>query len=220
MHTRRITWKPLIALAVLLGVLLGTIFLFSEVFARKTFVGKVNTGSGCRCRFTVSPQWERENGEPAPDSWMLEYSRFTPGPPGPVKNWITQHLFRQAVSKESSEIIGFTSIDIKQEPHYARIENGYPEKRLTGYYHERVLTERHIVIDGYPGTVETTELQPNPAMGWYKARHRTLLYVYLPRYSVLYEVCGEAEQAHFDPVDHEMQAIIDSFHIEPVVGKR
>jgi hypothetical protein len=52
----------------------------------------------------------------------------------------------------------------------------------------------------------------------YELHSVTVLLVYAPGPSILYEVWGIGKSSDFDWIDHEMQSIIASFHVEKVAA--
>lgn len=96
-----------------------------------------------------------------------------------------------------------------QEDYGYNFREGYPEPILEKG--ERILTLRHLIIEGCPATLFSKEWMP-----WRRREHLTLL-VSTPDHTMLYEVGNIGASVRIDDFDHEMEKITSSFHIERVV---
>lgn len=181
---------------------------------RGAFVGQTDPASGLRCRFTLSAAWQKQynrsplNGNP----FYIDMAVFTASPQGSIKRWIGTHLLHQSAAPGWLPRVSLIGVKATILPHYLHIQAGYPE--LLSALPPSAL-HRHLMIDGCPATQIA-----------YEDRDRTTgapipnsaLLVYLPASSSAYIVSGFTENRYRDQLNHEMQAIIDSFHVEKDTG--
>ena len=185
-------WKPLVTFSVLLVVALW--FLLSQALMRQEFVGHVDPVSGHRCRFTIAPDWRILDTGPkwiktSPDSVFF-------GPPSnPIRTWIAVHLFHESDWRLESPGIYFETV----------VEPGEP-RLLLG---ESIVTQRHFMIDGCPATVTHSVIE-----SYGSAPQIIRLWVWVSRQSIRYDLYATVETQDTDSIEHEMQAIISSFHVE------
>jgi hypothetical protein len=178
---------------------------------RTEFVGRVDPTSGLRCRFTLAADWKRED---MLASWgqsmrhlpqgLLDIDRFSASPPGPVYRWITTHLFPSSAAQKVVPGIYLTSVQAGTGLPYYQIQSGYPEpsSRPQG---SLTYTHRHLQIDGCPATMITASNKKYSGSG---------VMVYVPNRSIAYIVSGYAAPGDMALINHEMQEIVSSFHIE------
>ena len=86
---------------------------------------------------------------------------------------------------------------------------GYPEQLLSAQ--ERLLTRRHLKIDGCAATAFGIEWKISG-----RTLRGTFLFIYVSDSAMIYMVGNCVETFQFAEMDREMQAIIASFHIEKV----
>jgi hypothetical protein len=166
---------------------------------------------GCQYRFTVSSNWQVtmplvgvHSGIPIGDLSL------TAAPPTPFRQWMNDHLLRRSSSDPAS--IQTTSYLLKRA-RIIRLVNGYPEMRTPPQ--SRTLEHRHLRIDGYPATLSRWE----QAIGG-KNYQTTLLSIYFPESSAMYDMYGISDPQNADQIHREIQQIIASFHIEKVTGDK
>ncbi|MCW3095878.1 MAG: hypothetical protein JWL77_1496 [Chthonomonadaceae bacterium] len=182
---------------------------------RKEFVGRVDPTSGLRCRFTLAADWVREDRLA---SWgqssghlpqgLLDIDRFSAPPPGPIHKWITTHLFPSSASQRVVPAINFTSLQAGTGLPYYQIQSGYPEPSSVPRG-SLTYTHRHLQIDGCPATMITASN---------KKYSGSAVMVYVPNRSIAYIVSGYAAPEDMALINHEMQEVVSSFHIQNVAA--
>ena len=204
---KRIRWKPFVALAVFILGGVATLYVVTgKMQERKEFVGTVDSKSGYRCRFTFGSNWRCKDSRPIgiTGSDYLDDNRFTPSPSSPLRRWIGRHLFRETSDFVPPEIY-LQTIRQKDFSWYS-IFKGYPVVNRG----EQVITERHFTINGCPTTFNRRLIAPGPP-----SICASTLLVYVPDGKIMYSLDADFFVSG-DQVDHEMQAIISSFHVEKV----
>lgn len=246
-HRNRSFRKFLRALvAVLLVVGVVSILLLGRAQKRREFTGNVDPESGFRCRCSISTVWQRTDNrthlEKSSAAPFLDYDAFRYPGPGRLRRWIEAHL-PHLPHRETPELYlrAFRKQDL---PDYITLQKGYPA--LEPSAHDSLLKQRHLRIAGNYATVlsiawtgEDTSpvLMVNGAEVFtddvvrivndvvvsgrpypYREHSVTVLLVYAPEAGLLYEVWGIGRTSDFDWIDHEMQAIVASFHIEKAMS--
>ncbi|MCW3055085.1 MAG: hypothetical protein JWN14_4255 [Chthonomonadales bacterium] len=218
----RFRWQSILVLTMMVGVILSWLWI-SKMNERKELVGKTDTVSKFRCRFTVPSDWQAtdnlrrvavlsaSSGVQPLHCWsvpshVLEDETFTPLP-GPIRLWMDNYVLHRRT--DNSPSIHLSTLTGTLVPWQYQINGGYPQPVV--FDEERPLTRR-LCINGYRATVVTDPLKPGEAM------RKMWLLVYVPHHSILYEVSVSAETSDFAPLDREMQAIVASYHIEKVAG--
>ncbi len=196
-------WKSLISLtAIVVVVAAGIGFVVGQPQARKEFIGKTDPVSGYRCRFTVSTYWK-----PDPFRWCsktdFEHSFVLTS--SPIQLWIERHLMHTFTDKEIPHIY-LAELPTDETSNASTLVDGYPEVMTAGM--RRLISHRHLTIDGCPSTIATYETTEMP--GGLSSRTMVLLV----HGSTSAVVWGMAETEKFASVEEEMQAIISSFHVE------
>ncbi|MCW3098547.1 MAG: hypothetical protein JWL77_4165 [Chthonomonadaceae bacterium] len=220
----RSRWKSLAVLAAVMAVgVVGSYLFLARMGERKEFVGKVDPASGLRCRYTVASGWGHNIGQllggsaanswkkitssPGESHWELDAEWFTAPPPLPIQEWIDSHLGRRPnPGSPSIDQRTYRASDLSKS---VRIQDRYPEAVLSP--RARLITRSHLRIDGYPATVDVTDVPYYRYKGMFA-------YIYVPDQRILYAMYFSAPASEFAPLEREMQAIIASFHIEKVTG--
>lgn len=215
--SRRFIWKPLTILTVMLSVGVAAGLWIRQGQKRTAFFGNVDKASGYRCRFTLSSNWHRHDSLSELASDVVDVMSFTPPELSPVLRWIGSHIPHRSESTQLPPFItpeiSLITNTVRQPSDASLFLNGYPIVNERG----RLLTERHLNIDGCPATVVETDLTDTTP----PIRAATLL-VYTPDRKVVYIVRAFLLVPE-NQGDREMEAIIASFHIEkvaPPTGKR
>ena len=207
----RARWKPpAILAAVSIAGVVALYLVSNKPQKRRTIVGRVDPISGCRCRFTITYDWRIYSAANRQAGSRIESDVFLPAA-APAREWIEDHILHRSLVEVP--VISFVASPTTPRNAAVPIVDGYPE--LTPVGPRRLITYRHLRIDGFPATVVSSE--EGPASHRFR---RTALLVYVPDHSMLYEVTGSGGAA----MNREMQAIISSFHLEkvavPAGGKR
>jgi len=217
--SKRSQWKSLSLLAVVVVNVAALCLLVGKARERREFVGPVDN-AGYRYRFTVSSAWKND----ALEQWDFmcvpkpELSLSSPAP-DPVRLWINAHLLhippsdpdkiylrKELPVRSAGPRSGFRSsiVDGYPEPYY-----GIPVRYVWSPTQHRSI--RHFLIDGYPATSDECDIAPY---------HLESLLVYVADHRRVYEVTGVSKSANHYQLHRQMQAIIASFHVEKVSGKR
>lgn len=195
-----------------LGVLLFALLVFGlagflwvrETQERKEFFSKVDAATGYQCRFTMGADWKIERGTPSGEGYS-QVDQFQPPPPGPIQQWINDHLLHRPPLSANHGIWLMTY------PYQTALgfplQNGYPDLGQPN-----PSSSRNLIIDGCHSTLTTLTYSGKRSI------HSTSLFVITPDHKVLYNVLATSP-AKGDQIDREVQEIIRSFHIEKV-GKR
>jgi hypothetical protein len=200
--------RQLIAILAMLAVgVAWSCLLVGKARERKEFVSPVDN-AGYRYRFTMSSAWKNDIvrywdniGVPMPEL------SFSSPAPNPERRWINDHLLHIPPSNPD-KIYLRQELPLRSAGVRSSIVDGYPEP--FDWFPTQRRSIRHFRIDGYPATSDECDI----------ARfHLESLLVYVADHRRVYEVTGVSESANHDQLHREMQAIIDSFHIEKV-GKR
>jgi len=225
--SRRGRLKPFAVLAATM-VLGALVFRWiSQPHERRGYVGLVDQASGLRYRFSLYSDWQHIGGGVGESEKLIEKEDFFPPPMSPVRQWIGAHLFRALSPAENYCMISVRSLKAKGFPLYFRecdicppevvqLQGGYPE---WGYFSgsrpmpaERILTRRHLTIDGCTATFSQSSHVSNG-----RTEYSTSMIVYA-NHSLIYEVLGSAEGSGRDDLDRGMTAITGSFHVEKRVS--
>jgi len=211
--SRRRRWQPLVVLTTVVVVgIVATCLLICKVQERRDFVGRVDTLSGYRCRFTLSSAWRQYDGPSQDDLGILsQEDSFCPPPPNPITAWIAVHLLHKVLPPETPTI---ALMMVRPNSTMFHVRDGYPE--LAGANPPSPdISQRHLRIDGCLATVVTQTNSDYRAM-W--------LIVSVPNVPVIYAVTAYDVPSDIAQSDHEMQAIMSSFHVErvaaPTVGRQ
>jgi len=204
---KRARWKPLVVLAALVAVGMIAFCLFMKnAQERKEFVGNVDSRSGYRCRFTLSPSWRVSASDIDTSPGVLDNAVFNPVPQSPIRAWIDRTLLHRQAARQP--MIGLTTVTTKEAENYSafHFQAGYPEMTLGSTQH--ILKQRRLWIDGCPATVVTFGLALS------RSRTHTLLTATVPDRSIIFSIMDGSTQS--DDMNREMEAIISSFHVERV----
>jgi hypothetical protein len=206
-------WKSLLLLcgATLCVVLYVLVGVRQE---RQEIVGRVK--SGYRYRFTLSSAWQGDEGhlrmldaDTGAGNGLDDYV-FKPRP-SPLLQWSYRHLLHRP--PPDSPEIRLTTYAINDLPTYNflhRFEGAYPEPILGDQ--ERMVTHRHLTIQGCPTTVvrlEKTEFG--------RSYPGTQVLVDVANHTIVYDLHGYS-LSPTDDVNHEIETILSSFHIEKVAA--
>ena len=199
-----------IVASILAGITFVACLLLSMRQKRTEFVGNVDPTSGIRCRFLLAADWKRTDNlvfTKAPG--YVDEAEFSAPPPGPIRKWIEAHLLRKPFPLWHKPVIYLVSLSPSTSllGQYLQIQAGYPELLSTNIPSTTRFTQRHLRIDGCPATVLTVTDRNYSS---------NALLVYVPEASVAYMISGLSWSQNTAQVDHEMQAIVSSFHIEKV----
>jgi hypothetical protein len=199
---RRRSLLPLgvLFIAVVLIGLAGFLWM-RKMQERKEFVSKVDAATGYQCRFTMGADWKIERGTPAGEGYS-QVDQFQPPPPGPIQQWINDHLLHRPPLSANHGIWLMTY------PYQTAL--GFP---LRGGYPDlsqpNPSSSRNLIIDDCPSTLTTFTNPRNPSF------NMTTLFVITPDHKVVYHV-EAAYPANGDQIDREVQEIIRSFHVGKV----
>lgn len=204
---RRRAVRPLFVLLVaLLLIGLAAFSCLWKMQEREEIVSRVDPTTGYRCRFTVGADWTQRSNP----FHVLPYE-FEQHPANPIRQWISEHLFRRALPHRKHSLIQFYAIGGYRAA-FVPLNDGYPD----AHYWHAGRSVRHLKIDGCPATAVTYS---NP--GEYFPEETDFL-ICTPDFKVVYQVLAYYSEAG-DATDREMQEIIRSFHVEKVdkpTGKR
>jgi hypothetical protein len=191
-----------------------------KMHERTEFVGKMDPNSGYRCRFTISSNWHNEVNASPDYPNMIDHDMFI-APTNPMGQWIECHLLHHGMA--DPPLIHLNTYPGRWVSDLIVFQNGYPEP--SPLPNHQPVPHRHRWIDGFPATIEDDDFTiPNGIL-----YHSVCLYVYVPNHAILYTVLatagplGSEDRRQIEQIDHEMEAIIASFHVEkvaPAGGKR
>lgn len=177
-------WKTITLLAGVLVVGIGTAWFFvGKLSRRQGIVSRLG-----QCRFTIGASWRYE---PHDDDEEFDYIYR---PSNPIQRWLEEHLQHRSPGAD----IEFTPQPVS--PKSASFQNGYPVIPGTA------IPTHHLFIDGCPATVFTFSSSKTPST------LETHIFFYSPGNATFYEFVARSYRKG-DQIDHEMQAIIASFHI-------
>ncbi|MCW3097372.1 MAG: hypothetical protein JWL77_2990 [Chthonomonadaceae bacterium] len=204
-------WKSLVVLStatisIVLYVLVGV------RQERQEIVGRVQ--SGYRYRFTLSSAWQGDAGhlrmldaDTGAGNGLDDYV-FKPRP-SPLLLWSYRHLLHRP--PPASPEIRLTTYAINDLPTFNflhRFQGAYPEPILGDQ--ERMVTHRHLTVGGCPTTVvrlEKTEFG--------RSCPGTQVLIDVASHTIVYDLHGYS-LSPADDVNHEIETILSSFHVEKV----